>query len=89
MTKKDYILIAKAIKQTLKDLSFIDNYQEIIKTSLIENISSELYYENYKFNKEKFCLSCQPESEVDTANKSEIETAKNLTNELVNMYNEH
>lgn len=54
MSKKDYIVIARATKQTLKDLSFIDGYQEIIKTAVIGNISGELYQENYKFNKEKF-----------------------------------
>lgn len=58
MTKKDYIVIAKAIKQTLKDLSFIEDYQEIIKTAIIGNISGELYQENYRFDKEKFCRAC-------------------------------
>jgi len=58
MTKKDYIIIARAIKQTLKDLKFIDNYQEIIRTALIGNMSGELYQGNYKFDKEKFVKAC-------------------------------
>lgn len=55
MTRKDYILIAKAIKRS-KEQACLLELDAIRYTA--ENIASELQGDNGNFNKEKFLTAC-------------------------------
>ena len=56
MTRKDYILLAKAIK----DATTLDEYgDEIVhKGDLIDDLCGELKQDNMEFNKDRFINAC-------------------------------
>lgn len=55
MTRKDYVLIARAIKQS-KNQAVLLELDAIRYTA--ENIATELQGDNGNFNKEKFLTAC-------------------------------
>lgn len=60
MTKSDYFLIAKAIKQTWPDELFPKSEQKD-KARLIENLVAEMKLDNPNFQSFRFLLSCGAE----------------------------
>lgn len=55
MTKKDYIAIADAIKQSIIETEFIANGEEYIDPNiLIENITQAMEKNNPRFDRERF-----------------------------------
>ncbi|MEK6878583.1 MAG: hypothetical protein AABY22_03195 [Nanoarchaeota archaeon] len=60
MTKKDYQLIARAIKKHYNDnLDYYSDYEQNAKLSLlVAELAETLSKENSKFNKIKFCEAC-------------------------------
>ena len=61
MTKKDYILIANAVKRSLADLSYAStNMGETNRAiyQVAEQLALELGRENDKFNESKFLEAC-------------------------------
>jgi len=60
MTKKDYIIIARAIKNAWKHTMLYEGYTSKIEAmSLIGSLSTELSKDNPRFNEQKFIDACQ------------------------------
>lgn len=57
MTRKDYIIIAKAIRQSKDESNGAVIELEAVKNTA-ENIASELQGDNGNFNKERFLTAC-------------------------------
>lgn len=61
MTKKDYIIIAKAVNKALSSLTYTSvDTQEAYRclTTVAESLAYELKLENSKFNESKFFEAC-------------------------------
>ena len=60
MTKKDYELVAEAVRQT--GLQFVDDEDEVSYTEVLEEIATRLANsfrsENERFDREKFMTAC-------------------------------
>ena len=67
MTRKDYVIIARAIKFAVEETSIEDgtygcavvNRDSILTIQLLVNrLCGELYKDNYNFDKERFIEAC-------------------------------
>ncbi len=55
MTRKDYVLIARVIKESMRDTK---DGKKIIIDSLVDNMAHELYHDNARFDYNRFAKAC-------------------------------
>lgn len=72
MTKKDYELIASALKINIWDNDYLENYEDA--KILFSKIADKLASKNPRFNKEKFLQACGVETLCKKCN-TDVESA--------------
>ena len=60
MTKKDYILIAKVIKEVATGWNYDSKYAYVVSTIAVQ-LAERLEKDNTRFNRDKFLKACEVE----------------------------